>query len=71
MIFYDLLYDLHINAHAGVLVHTCSHTLFVRARVCAQGADFTVLPFLQPMPTIIYVYPSALNTRMEMCHTCR
>ena len=62
---------MHINAHARVLEHTCSHTLFVRARVCAQDADFAVLPFLQPMSTTIYVYPSAWNTRMEMCHTCR
>ena len=54
-----------------MLVHTCSHTLFVRARVCAQDAGLTVLPFLQPMSTTIYVYPSAWNTRMEMCHTCR
>ena len=67
---YDL-YDLHINAHARVLVHTCSHTLCVRARVCAQDADFTVLSFLQPMSTTIYVHLSAWNTRMEMCHTCR
>ena len=29
--------------HARVLAHTCSPTLFVRARVCAQDADFTVL----------------------------
>ena len=54
-----------------MLVHTRSHTLFVRARVYAQDADFTVLPFLQPMSTTVYVYPSAWNTRMEMCHTCR
>ena len=54
-----------------MLVHTCSRTLFVRARVCAQDADFTVLPFLQPMSTTICVYPSAWNTRMEMCLTCR
>ena len=52
-------------------MHTCSHTLSVRTRVCAHDADFTVLPFLQPMSTTIYVYPSAWNTRMEMCHTCR
>ena len=52
-------------------MHTCSHTLSVRTRVCAHDADFTVLPFLQPMSITIYVYPSAWNTRMEMCHTCR
>ena len=52
-------------------MHTCSHTLSVRTRVCAHDADFTVLPFLQPMSTTIYVYPSAWNTQMEMCHTCR
>ena len=54
-----------------MLVHTCSHTLFVRACVCAQDADFTVLPFLQPLSTTIYVYPSAWKTRIVMCHTCR
>ena len=64
----DLYMSLQNNAR--VLVHTCSHTLFVRARVCAQDACLTVLPFLQPMSTTIYVYPSAWNTRMEMCHTC-
>ena len=41
------------------------------ASVCAQDADFTVLSFLQPMSTNIYVYPSTSNTRLEMCHTCR
>ena len=43
----------------------------MRACVCAQDAGLTVLPFLQPMSTTIYVYPSAWNTRTEMCHTCR
>ena len=43
----------------------------MRAHVCAQDADFTVWSFLQRMSTSIYVHPSAWNTRMDMCHTCR
>ena len=73
LIFYTLSFTCMylINAHACEFAHTCSHTLFMWARVCAQDADFTLLYSLQPMSTTIYFYPCAWNTRMEMFPTCR
>ena len=39
-----------------MLVHTCSHTLFVRARVCARDTDFTVLPFFYNLCQPLYMF---------------
>ena len=60
-----ILMRMHVCLSTHVRIHgLCGHA-------CVRRMQILLFNFLQPMSTTIYVYPSAWNTRMEMCHTCR
>ena len=69
---YDNFYTTCIlmRMHVCLCTHVRIHCLCGHACVRMMQILLFYL-FLQPMSTTIYVYPSAWNTRMEMCHTCR